>query len=431
MAKSSVVSIAFMALASWTGGLSAFEGENLTGAPATEIGPSAEPDPHRYNSFEYTEAGKTLRLTIPEGLAVVRGVLVVGPHAHGDSRDYYQQVWYREFMHLHGFAFLGAESFSSHAENFRIMQKAFKQLAVDSGHPELVNAPYATTGFSAGGGFASRLLVEAPDKVIAAVIVGSRLNLTGIKATTAHRCTPACIINGEYEHVENEKDGMAAVVEPVLAEHRPLGALWGWMAVPGGGHEFNGQEVLAMPILDAAVRLRYPADGDVRKGPVKLKSIDPNSGWVADNTTWKSGLTSIAHSPDFEGNVATSSWLLNQDLAFIYRAYSTYDRPLKIVSPDTMSAQGEVWDADSSVIISADDSRFPRWKKLYLYDGAKKVSELTNGPAEFIIQNLQPGYHAFSILGTDDEGAVRPSNPVLVVVRKRTASPAEQNKTAQ
>lgn len=60
---------------------------------------------------------------------------------------------------------------------------------------------------------------------------------------------------------------MAAVVEPVPAECRPEGALWGWMAVPGIGHELAGQEVLAMPILGAAVRLRYPAEGDVRKGP--------------------------------------------------------------------------------------------------------------------------------------------------------------------
>ncbi|SIO62794.1 hypothetical protein SAMN05444166_7152 [Singulisphaera sp. GP187] len=388
-----------------------------------ETGPSARPDPHRYKSYEYTEAGRTLRLIIPADLAVVRGILVVGPYARADSRDYYQQVWYREFMHLHGFAFLGAHwPSSSHAENFKTMQHALKQLAADSKHPELVNAPYAATGFSAGGGFASRLLVEAPGRVIASVIVGSRLKLTDIKPTAAHLDTPACIINGENEHGENEQGGMAAVVEPVLAEHRPNGARWGWMAVPGGGHEFNGQEVLAMPLLDAAVRLRYPADGDVCKGPLKLKSIAPQSGWVADNTTWRSGLTDIAAASDFKGAVMKSSWLLNQDLAFIYRAYSTYDRPLKITSPHPMSAQGEVWDAGSSVVISIDDSKFAGWKKLELFDGAKKVSELTKGPAEFTVHDQQPGYHAFSILGTDNKGNIRPSNPVLVVVRNLTAT---------
>ena len=380
--------------------------------PLPRTGASARPDRRRYQSYEYTEAGKTVRLTLPQGLKVVRGILVVGPGLGGDSRDLYREVWYREFMHLHDFAFLGTLAFSSHAENFKVMQNALKQLAADSTHPELVHAPYVATGFSAGGGFASRLLVEAPDRVVASVIVGSRLNLTGITPTAAHLDTPACILNGEYED-----RGMAPVVEPVLAAYRPKGALWGWVAVPGGGHERNGQEVLAMPMLDAAVRLRYPADGDVRKGPVKLKPVDPESGWIADNTTWKSGLTQIAAAKDFKGEVTKSSWLPNQDLAFVYRAYSTFDRPLKITSPHPMSAQGEVLDSGSSVRIVVDDSRFAGWKKLELYDGARKVDELKKGPAEFTEKGLKTGYHAFSVLGTDGKGNIRPSNPVLVVVR--------------
>jgi hypothetical protein len=56
--------------------------------------------------------------------------------------------------------------------------------------------------------------------------------------------------------------------------------------------------------------------------------------------------------------------------------------------------------------------------KLELYDGATKVGELTKGPAEFTVKDLKPGYHAFSVLGTDGKGTIRPSNPVLVVVRR-------------
>jgi hypothetical protein len=372
-------------------------------------GASTVPDRRKYKSYEYTEAGKTLRLTMPEGLKVVRGILVVGPWAGGDSRELYREVWYREFMHLHDFAFLGAKGFYGH--DYKVMKDALKQLAKDSKHPELINAPYVATGFSAGGGFARRLLIEAPGKVIAAVIVGSTLKLGKIKLTDSHLGTPTCVINGE-----KEDDGMAALLEPVLGEHRPKGALWGWMAVQGIGHEIAGQEVLAMPMLDAAVRLRYPADGDVRKGPVKLKPVDQESGWVADNTTWKSGLTAITPAKKFKGNLGKSSWLLNEDLAFIYRAYATYNRPLKITSPH--SDRDLVWDAGSSATVVVDDSRFAGWKKLELYDGARKVGELAKGPAEFTVKDLKAGYHAFSVRGTDGKGNIRPSNPVLVVVRR-------------
>jgi hypothetical protein len=70
-----------------------------------------------------------------------------------------------------------------------------------------------------------------------------------------------------------------------------------------------------------------------------------------------------------------------------------------------------------------DDSKFADWTKLELYDGATKVGELTKGPAEFAVKDLKAGYHAFSVLGTDSKGTIRPSNPVLVVVRELAEKP--------
>lgn len=424
MKRSSIVSIALVVLVGSAVGLCAVERETFTtvtvngkgtyvdvitlAKPLSNTSDSA-PDRRKYKSYDYTEGDKSLRLTMPEGLQVVRGILVVGPYSGGDTRDHHGEAWYREFMHLHDFAFLGAADFYLH--DFKVMQNALKQFATDSKHPELVHAPYVATGFSAGGSFARRLLIAAPDKVIAAVIVGSTLKLSDITPTAAHLSTPVCIINGEHE-----EKGMASLVEPMLADYRPKGALWGWMAVPGIGHERDAQEVLAMPLLDAAVRLRYPADGDVRKGTVELKAIDLKSGWIADNTTWKSGLPAVTPTKDFKGSIAKSSWLLNDDIAFIYRAYATYDRQLRITAP--LSDKNLVKDAGSSVAIVVDDSKFAGWKKLELYDGAKKVSELTKGTAEFAVKDLKPGYHAFSVLGTDGKGNVRPSDPVLVVVRR-------------
>jgi hypothetical protein len=110
--------------------------------------------------------------------------------------------------------------------------------------------------------------------------------------------------------------------------------------------------------------------------------------------------------------------LLNEDLAYVYRAYATHDRPLKITSPSSQAAKDEVLGAGSGVIILVDDSKFAGWTKLELYDGAAKVGELTKGKAEFTVKGLKAGYHAFSVLGTDAKGNIRPSNPVLVVVRR-------------
>ena len=84
-----------------------------------------------------------------------------------------------------------------------------------------------------------------------------------------------------------------------------------------------------------------------------------------------------------------------------------------------MSARSEVFDAGSAVTIKVDDSRFAGWTKLELFDGATKVGESMKGPAEFTVKDLKAGYHAFSILGADGKANVRPSIPVLVVVRSK------------
>src|SRR5262249_23162730 len=230
--------------------------------------------------------------------------------------------------------------------------------------------------------------------------------------TAAHLGVPTCLITGELEN-------SATVVDPVFMPYRPKGALYSWTAVQGIGHEMRGQQVLAMPLLDAAVRLRYPADGDVCKGPIKLKPIDVASGWVADNTTWKSGLTTIVPAKEFKGDLGHSSWLLNEDLAFIYRAYSTYDRPLTITSPPSgMPGSAQDSHTGSDVPIIVDASQFPNWRRLAFYDGATKLGEIADGMPKFTAKNLTPGYHVFSVLGTGAGGDIRSSNPVLVVVRR-------------
>jgi len=109
---------------------------------------------------------------------------------------------------------------------------------------------------------------------------------------------------------------------------------------------------------------------------------------------------------------------LSEDLAFLYRAYSTFDRPLVITSPSVSESQQRVWDPGSNVTIVVDDAKFPEWKKLEFYDGAHKLGEVTEGPPQFTATDLAPGYHAFSVLATHAAGSIRTSNPVLVVVRR-------------
>lgn len=117
------------------------------------------PDARKSPSSDYQDGDKHLRLVVLEGLEVVRGILV-GPWSGGDSRELHREAWYGKFLHLHGFAFLGATGF--YGQDYKVVQAALAKFARDSKPPELVHAPFVATDFSAGGGFARRLVSAAP-----------------------------------------------------------------------------------------------------------------------------------------------------------------------------------------------------------------------------------------------------------------------------
>lgn len=375
--------------------------------------------PYQYRVCEYSETmngvARTYRMALPTEVTTIRGLLVVSNGSGGDSRDYYKASSYEEFLHRQGFAFIGGVGAApSHADNVQIFQRALARFAQVSGHPEVLNVPYATTGFSAGGGFSRDLLNFLPERVIAAVMEGTTLKFSTTgepQEPEVTRATPLLLINGELEN-------MGSLITPVLAEHRPLGAEWGYMESQGRGHEMYGQEVLALPYLDEAVRLRYPSSGNVLTGPLTLNTLDPLSGWVADDRTLGTNLVNINPAAQFTGDLKQSSWLISKDMAHVYRAYASFNRPLTITSPtmnDSMYAP--VQGVGASVQIVVDATKFPGWKKLVFYDDAKELGEITQGLTQFTATNLAAGYHVFSVLGTDAGGDLRPSNPVMVIVR--------------
>jgi hypothetical protein len=384
----------------------------------------------KYAVYDYADpAAKKFCVVIPEGLKTVRGLLVECNYAGGDSRgDWTFCTYYREFMHLHGFGLVASAGDIPHVKAFQGFRNCLQMVSVASKHPELVNAPYAAVGFSAGGGFASTLITMDPDRTIAAGIIEARYNFTAFLPPNrppsaafldAVLAIPSVLISGAKLNPPDAQTGVLKIVDEVFVPLRPKGAEYAWLVLPGYGHEYaeNRQDLLIMPLMDLAVRTRYPKDGDVSKGPIKLLSIDPTNGWVADNTTWQSGLTKIVPAAQFKGDLGHSSWLQNEDIAFIYRAYATHYNPLTITSPGPCGPGTPAVGPGSNVPIIVDTSKFPNWKQLEFYDGAKKLGAVTAAPTQFIAMNLTTGYHVFSVLGTDALGDIRPSNPVMVVVR--------------
>lgn len=359
--------------------------------------------------YDYSETDegleKAVRLAIPTGLETIRGLFVNTNAAGGDTRDRYNVPHLKAFASLHGLAFVGAKAFNSHLGSVTVLEHALSRFAVESGHPELLNVPFVAYGFSAGAGFANRLLNTLPERVIASAPLSTAMRM---EVPPGALEVPVCMFTGEQEAA------LIGLLTGTMETHRARGAHWAWAMVEGQGHREFDQVTVALPFLDHCIRLRYPADADPRRGPVALKPVPLASGWLADNTTWHSDLTKIAPYQDPGAGAATTSWLPDEDIAWLYRAYATFAPQLKLTNPP--SGTTRVLNQGANLTITADDSALPGWKQLALYEGARKLAEITQGPASFPLTDLQPGVHSYLVMATDAQGIQRASRPALVIV---------------
>ena len=165
----------------------------------------------KYTVFNYADpVSKKFCVVIPEEAKIVRGLLVQCNYAGGDSRqDWTFCSYYREFMHLHDFALVASAGDIPHVKAYQAFRRCLQEVGVASNHPELVNAPYAAVGFSAGGGFASTLMTMDPDRTIAAGILGARYNFDAISKPAPAKVLsiPSILITGEKEKLNDPAVG--------------------------------------------------------------------------------------------------------------------------------------------------------------------------------------------------------------------------------
>jgi hypothetical protein len=179
-----------------------------------------------------------------------------------------------------------------------------------------------------------------------------------------------------------------------------------------------------LPFFAEAIRLRYPAgQAPTAASGVTLLPVNEADGWLADQTTWKTGLTTIAPYAEYPANKLQAGWLLNESVAAAYRSFSTYDSPAQLTFVDA-PVKPWPWGAlpgsqtPSTLKLQLDLIGLAGWTKIELLNYATPVLALAPAAAQgntlvLDVPIPRPGVYGFSALITGADGVTQRTSNLL------------------
>jgi pimeloyl-ACP methyl ester carboxylesterase len=263
------------------------------------------------------------RIWVPQNVQTIRG-LIVKQHGCGDGGaatglDHANDLQWQALALKHQFALLGMKfptgtkpceywTLTNYGSGAAFL-RGLAALATTSQHPELERVPWVLWGHSGGADWSTQMLQQYPERTIAAIAArGGAFLLLGTNPTLTN--IPVLFALGEKDNVfVNETHNLP---RQVFQRYRNINAPWALAVAAQTGHEIGATRHLAIPYLDAIIKLRLPTTG------TDLRPIDPAQGWLGDLSTHK-----IAPVPKFEGNALAAAWLPNEATALKWQAYST------------------------------------------------------------------------------------------------------------
>ena len=180
---------------------------------------------------------------------------------------------------------------------------------------------------------------------------------------------------------------------------------------------------LMLPFIDEAIRLRYPSNQvPTATTGVTLLDVVPANGWLVNQSTWQTGLTQIASYDQYPGNKALAGWLLDQNVAYMYRAFSTYDHEatLSFLTPQVPGLPEVGFGTNpTNLQLQVNLSGLPGWTKVELFSGAQSLLQvLPSGPPQSLLKLnapiLGPGVYGLSALVTKADGNTISTSNLLV-----------------
>jgi hypothetical protein len=333
-------------------------------------------------------------LWLPDPARPARAAILWGDK-HGALREDVQA-----FAAANNLAVVGIQGFG--IQDSPRIEAALKSLGDMSGHPELARVPVLLSGHSIYGQIAYEFNAWKPERVVAFTVSKGGFYATW-EASTAARSNPAILCGGEAD-----LDYRVAAIHRLFDGNRPPGAFWSVEFEEGEAHTFARSLPLFFLHFQHALDQRLPA------GTSKILPVDTAHGWLADNGTWRDGIAKIFPGAGFTGDATHLSWLLDRDVAYVYRGTATYANPLLLART---AGHGVAYFSDEPVVIECADFGDGPWKSVALYDGAERVAAVTPEKPRVTLKPQKLGVHAGVLVGERPDGSLRTSWPVAWIVR--------------
>ncbi|HEY0007504.1 MAG TPA: PEP-CTERM sorting domain-containing protein, partial [Tepidisphaeraceae bacterium] len=231
----------------------------------------------------------------------------------------------------------------------RTIDSLLRSAATVTGRGQIANLPIVPIGFSGGGNDAFTVASSLPSRVI--TYVANRIAPSPRSdAQPGWTDLPGLLLPGNLDSNQKPSDVYGAGFKGVATYYglntsiREKGGLAAMGVMLGQGHSNDASASPASPGYEfawywtartAAARLPGTVASSTPGNPIALNPLSKTSGWLADtdryglpgNTTpnGTSPFKTIAAHANYTGDKETASWLVDQDLAFAFRAAMSND----------------------------------------------------------------------------------------------------------
>ncbi len=262
---------------------------------------------------------------IPEEAKVVRGILVHAAHYTLRTDDRWAALC-RQLGFAHVALKIDLKQNNRPKKLREGLVKGLEEFAQRTGRPELVNAPCAGVGHSAGGMVAGVLLEEPSKTLTNAISCGWIMNPDKLSPQAAG--VPAVFTLGAIPDAFKMLPDIEAKFEPARARGLPWGLAVQW----GCAHDFGNSATLFAAWIQGIAAARIPRDADPRGGPVKLADARPEEGWLGDRSTTDGTFATVAPWGQFGGDKAKASWFPDSATARVWRAFQSRNSPVNLAA---------------------------------------------------------------------------------------------------